>query len=87
MPLVIMAGREDKVVKAGGQSRRLHEEVPHSSIRLVPNVGHMLHYAVPEEVVAAIETVFGRVAGAPRAGTTGMKRRRHFPEPTRNTPG
>jgi pimeloyl-ACP methyl ester carboxylesterase len=64
MPLVIMAGREDKVAKVGGQSVRLHEEIPHSSIRLVPNVGHMLHYAVPEEVVAAIETVSGRVGGA-----------------------
>jgi pimeloyl-ACP methyl ester carboxylesterase len=45
MPLVIMAGREDKVAKVGRQSVRLHEEIPHSSIRLVPNVGHMLHYA------------------------------------------
>jgi pimeloyl-ACP methyl ester carboxylesterase len=64
MPLVIMAGREDKVAKVGGQSVRLHEAIPHSSIRLVPNVGHMVHYAVPEEVVAAIETVSGRVGGA-----------------------
>jgi pimeloyl-ACP methyl ester carboxylesterase len=64
MPLVIMAGCEDKVAKVGGQSVRLHEEIPHSSIRLVPNVGHMLHYAVPEEVVAAIETVSERVGGA-----------------------
>jgi hypothetical protein len=84
MPLVIMAGREDKVAEVGRQSVRLHEEVPHSSIRLVPNVGHMLHYAFPEEVVATIETVSGRV-GAPRTGMTGTKRRRHFPEPTRNT--
>jgi pimeloyl-ACP methyl ester carboxylesterase len=64
MPLVIMAGREDKVAKVGRQSVRLHEEVPHSSIRLVPDVGHMLHYAVPEEIVAAIETVLGQVSGA-----------------------
>jgi pimeloyl-ACP methyl ester carboxylesterase len=87
MPLVIMAGREDKVVKAGGQSRRLHEEVPHSSIRLVPNVGHMLHYAVPEEVVAAIETVFGRVAGAPRVPARRERGGDVTSEPTRNTPG
>jgi pimeloyl-ACP methyl ester carboxylesterase len=64
MPLVIMAGREDKVAKVGRQSVRLHEEVPHSSIRIVPDVGHMLHYAVPEEIVAAIETVLGQVSGA-----------------------
>jgi len=65
MPLAIIAGREDKVAKVGGQSVRLHEEIPHSSIRLVAKVGHMVHYAVPEEVVAAIETVSGR-AGAYR---------------------
>jgi pimeloyl-ACP methyl ester carboxylesterase len=64
MPLVIMAGREDKVADVGRQSVRLHEEIPHSSIRLVPNVGHMVHYAVPEEVVAAIETVSGPAGGA-----------------------
>lgn len=64
MPLVIMAGRDDKVVDAASHSVRLHEEVPHSSIHLVPNVGHMLHYAVPGEVVAAMETVSGRVGGA-----------------------
>jgi pimeloyl-ACP methyl ester carboxylesterase len=64
MPLVIMAGRDDKVADVGRQSVRLHEEIPHSSIRLVPNVGHMVHYAVPEEVVAAIETVSGRAGGA-----------------------
>jgi pimeloyl-ACP methyl ester carboxylesterase len=59
-----MSGREDKVAKVGRQSVRLHEETPHSSIRLAPNVGHMVHYAVPEEVAAAIETVSGRVGGA-----------------------
>ena len=64
MPLVIMAGREDKVADVGRQSVRLHEEIPHSSIRLVPNVGHMVHYAVPEEVVSAIKTVSGPAGGA-----------------------
>jgi pimeloyl-ACP methyl ester carboxylesterase len=69
MPLVIMAGREDQAAKVGRQSVRLHEDVPHSSIRLVPDVGHMLHYAVPEEVVAAIETVSGPVRAAHRQDT------------------
>ena len=64
MPLVIMAGREDKVAQVDGQSVRLHEAIPRSSIRLVSSAGHMLHYAAPEEVVAAIETVSGRVGGA-----------------------
>jgi pimeloyl-ACP methyl ester carboxylesterase len=54
MPIVIMAGTKDRVVKHS-QAVRLHAELPHSHLRLVPGVGHMVHYAVPEEVAEAIE--------------------------------
>ena len=54
MPIVIMAGTKDRVVK-DGQAVRLHEEIPHSVLRLIPGVGHMVHYAVPDEVARAIE--------------------------------
>ena len=56
MPVVIMAGAKDRVVGAK-QPARLHAQIPHSILRLVPDVGHMLHYAVPEEVAEAIEEV------------------------------
>ena len=58
MPVVIMAGTKDGVVNAK-QPRRLHAQIPHSTLRLVPGVGHMLHYAVPEEVAEAIEEARG----------------------------
>ena len=58
MPVVIMAGTKDRVVKCE-QARRLHAQIPHSSLRLVPDVGHMLHYAVPEEVAEAVEEAGG----------------------------
>jgi pimeloyl-ACP methyl ester carboxylesterase len=58
MPVVIMAGAKDRVVN-GKQPRRLHAQIPHSILRLVPGVGHMVHYAVPEEVAEAIEEVGG----------------------------
>ncbi len=58
MPVVIMAGTKDGVVNAK-QPRRLHAQIPHSILRLVPGVGHMLHYAVPEEVAEAIEEAGG----------------------------
>ena len=54
MPIVIMAGTKDRVVK-DGQAVRLHEEIPHSVLRLIPGVGHMVHYAVPDQVARAIE--------------------------------
>lgn len=63
MPLVVMAGAKDRVADVGRQSTRLHEEAPHSSLRLVPNVGHMIHYAVPEAVLAAIDTVSEQARG------------------------
>ena len=49
MPVVIMAGTKDRVVKdsqAIGFTRKFRTAI----FRLVPDVGHMLHYAVPEEV-------------------------------------
>ena len=56
MPIVIMAGTKDRVVK-DSQAVRLHEEIPHSVLRLIPGVGHMVHYSVPDEVARAIEEV------------------------------
>jgi pimeloyl-ACP methyl ester carboxylesterase len=58
MPVVIMAGAEDRVINAK-QSTRLHAQIPHSILRLVPGVGHMIHYAVPEDLVKAIEEAGG----------------------------
>jgi pimeloyl-ACP methyl ester carboxylesterase len=54
MPVVIMAGAKDRVVK-DSQAVRLHEELPNSILRLIPGVGHMVHYAVPDEVARAVE--------------------------------
>jgi pimeloyl-ACP methyl ester carboxylesterase len=58
IPVVIMAGTKDRVVSAK-QPARLHAQIPDSVLRLVPDVGHMLHYAVPEEVAEAIAEVGG----------------------------
>jgi hypothetical protein len=54
MPIVIIAGTNDRVVK-DSQAVWLREEIPHSILRLVPGVGHMVHYAIPDEVAKAIE--------------------------------
>ena len=60
MPVVIMAGTKDRVVNAK-QPRRLHAQIAQSILRLVPGVGHMLHYAVTDEVAEAIEEAGGLV--------------------------
>ena len=58
MPIVIMAGTKDGVVDAK-QPHRLNAQIPHSILRMFPGVGHMIHYAVPEEVAEAIEAAGG----------------------------
>jgi pimeloyl-ACP methyl ester carboxylesterase len=55
MPVVIMAGTQDRIVDHRKHSVWLHQEIAQSALRLVPGVGHMLHYAAPEQVVDAIE--------------------------------
>ena len=57
MPVTIMAGSEDQVVDIGRHAMRLHEQIPHSELRLVPGAGHMVHHAVPEQVTKIIEAV------------------------------
>ncbi len=71
MPLVVMAGTRDEAVDCDSHSRWLHEQVPHSELRLVEGAGHMVHYDAPERAAEAVEAVCDRAAG-PRA--TGARR-------------
>jgi len=59
MPVTIIAGADDMVVDVGWHAVRLHEEIPHSALQLVPGAGHMVHHAVPTQVAEAIEAVSG----------------------------
>jgi pimeloyl-ACP methyl ester carboxylesterase len=55
MPVVILAGAEDRIADAQHNSRRLHHELPQSDLRLAPGGGHMIHYLMPDEAMAAID--------------------------------
>ena len=65
MPVVIVAGAEDKVVDVGRHAVRLHGDIPGSELRLVPGAGHMVHHAVPGLVAEAVEVVSARSATPP----------------------
>jgi pimeloyl-ACP methyl ester carboxylesterase len=54
MPVTIMAGTEDQIVDVDTHPVWFHEAVPGSELRLVPGMGHMFHYAVPEQVAEAV---------------------------------
>jgi pimeloyl-ACP methyl ester carboxylesterase len=77
MPVGIVVGGEDRLIKAAPQSGRLAEELPGSVLRVVPGAGHMVHHSAPEEVLAVIAEVA-------ELGATGAADR--SPESARRTP-
>ncbi|MEA1015611.1 alpha/beta hydrolase [Sphingosinicella sp. LY1275] len=60
LPVIIMAGEGDLIAHIGKHSERLVEDIGGSDLRVVPEQGHLFHYAVPEQVVRAITDVVGR---------------------------
>jgi pimeloyl-ACP methyl ester carboxylesterase len=64
VPVTLVSGTQDRVVDPGHNSERLHERIAGSELKLQPGVGHMTHYAHPDQVMEAIEEIAGR-AGAP----------------------
>jgi len=59
VPVTIVAGTRDRFASAGAQSTRLHRELPGSTLKLVPGMGHMIHHLAPREVMAAIDAATG----------------------------
>ena len=55
MPVVIIAGEQDRLIDIDDQSGRLHADVPQSSLRRVPGAGHMVHQTATDEVMSAID--------------------------------
>jgi len=55
VPVVILAGADDRFIDPGWNSVRLHRELPASELTLAPGAGHMVHHIVPEEVMTAID--------------------------------
>jgi pimeloyl-ACP methyl ester carboxylesterase len=65
VPVQIVAGTQDKVVRPSGESERLHEEIQaqqgSSELHLMPGAGHMVHYAHPDQVAAAVDAIAAQV--------------------------
>jgi pimeloyl-ACP methyl ester carboxylesterase len=57
MPVVIVAGDEDRLVDIDAQSTRLHRDVPQSRFHRVPGTGHMIHQTATGVVMSAIDEV------------------------------
>jgi pimeloyl-ACP methyl ester carboxylesterase len=57
MPVVIIAGEEDRLIDIDKQSARLHGDVSQSTFHRVPGTGHMIHQTATGEVMSAINEV------------------------------
>jgi pimeloyl-ACP methyl ester carboxylesterase len=67
MPVSIFAGADDKVVDPEANSVRLHRAIPQSTLVVAPGAGHMVHYAIPAQIVDAID----RMSAGPDVGLGG----------------
>ncbi|WP_207476133.1 alpha/beta fold hydrolase [Arenibaculum pallidiluteum] len=64
LPVVIVAGTDDRIATFEHHAARLHEAIPGSELRALGGRGHMLHHYESDEIVDAIDTVRERAAEA-----------------------
>jgi pimeloyl-ACP methyl ester carboxylesterase len=56
--VIAMAGEGDLIAHKDKHSERLVAELKIGELRVVPGQGHLFHYAVPEQVIDAIDEVW-----------------------------
>ncbi|GAB2875078.1 alpha/beta hydrolase [Pseudoduganella ginsengisoli] len=57
MPVEIIAGEDDKISATGHNAQRLHEDIAHSGLTVLPGTGHMVQHVAPHVLVQAVERV------------------------------
>lgn len=66
IPVVILAGEEDRLIDIDHQSARLHENIRQSTMHRVPGQGHMIHQTATGAVMSAINEATGSKQGRQR---------------------
>lgn len=57
VPVMIVAGAQDRLLMTGWHSRKLQQRLPNSRLQIIPNSGHMVHHTDPAIVLDAIREV------------------------------
>jgi pimeloyl-ACP methyl ester carboxylesterase len=57
MPVVIIAGEQDRLIDIDTQSARLHSEIPQSQFHRIAGNGHMIQQTATDQVMSAIREV------------------------------
>ena len=55
MPVVILAGEDDRLIDIDEQSGRLHDEIKHSKMHRLPRAGHMIQQSDTADLMAAVD--------------------------------
>lgn len=60
VPVSIVAGDRDPIVYTDVHSRAIARQLPQARLTVLPGIGHMVHYAAPDEVIRAVDEVAAR---------------------------
>jgi len=71
MPTLVMAGTADFIVAPQLHAVPFAAAVPHAKLVMLPGIGHMVHYAATERVVAEIEELAAMMAAPSLTGERG----------------
>ena len=74
MPVAIVVGDGDRIVDPDRHSLRLKDDIPHSTCKVLPGQGHMVHHLAEDEIVDAIESVGRPPPDRTQSGATGFER-------------
>ena len=74
MPVVIIAGQDDRLIDIDHQSAELHRDVAQSTFHSVAGAGHMVHQTATKRVMAAINE-----AATSHQSKSGSRHWRHNP--------
>jgi pimeloyl-ACP methyl ester carboxylesterase len=64
VPTLVMSGTSDFVVAPALHAAAFAAAVPHAKLVMLPGIGHMLHHAATERVVAEIDELAARISAA-----------------------
>lgn len=73
VPVFIVTGAEDQYVDVDRQSVRLYGAIPHSELRVLPGLGHMVHHFAAGEVMKAVDAVAAARAQRPEPSSVGRR--------------
>jgi len=81
MPISLMAGEGDRVIDPDSHTGRLHRDVPHSELTLLPGLGHMMQHLAQDQIVDAVNDLAERAGMAPSIALNGAAPYRQEPAP------